>query len=73
MKNFQYFAQINDENMVIYVAAVHEDFLIANPDRYAGVWVETFFELPNKTYASVGMIYDQTTKDFTLAPPAVYP
>lgn len=65
MTNHQYFAQINDANIVTNVAVVHRDFLEANPDRYPGIWVETFFNLPNKNYAGIGYTYDPITKDFT--------
>jgi hypothetical protein len=64
MTNHQYFAQINEDNVVTNIAVVHRDFLEANPDRYSGTWVETFFDLPNKTYAGVGYVYDPVAKDF---------
>jgi hypothetical protein len=67
MTNHQYFAQIDDDNIVTNVAVVHHDFLEANPDRYPGTWVETFFDIPNKTYAGIGYTYDPVAKDF-LAP-----
>ena len=65
MTNHQYFAQINDNNIVTDIAVVHRDFLDANPQRYPGTWVETFFDLPNKTYAGIGFTYDPVAKDFT--------
>jgi len=61
----QYFAQINDANVCIYVAVVSQEFLEANPDRYFGTWVETFVDTPGKTYAGQGYIYDYSTQDFT--------
>ncbi len=61
----QYFAQIDDNNVVTDVAVVQREFLDANPDRYIGTWVETFVNLPNKTYAGIGFIYDPKTKDFS--------
>lgn len=64
----QYFAQINENNVVIYVAVVQQDFLEANPERYTGTWVETFFDDPNKTYAGFGYIYSYETQDF-MPPP----
>jgi hypothetical protein len=70
MTNHQYFAQINNDNIVTAVAVVHRDFLEANPDRYTGTWVETFADVPNKTYAGIGYTYNPVIKDFT-AP--VYP
>jgi hypothetical protein len=47
----QYFAQIDDNNIVTKVAVVQQEFLEANPERYQGVWVETFFDTEGKTYA----------------------
>lgn len=64
----QYFAQINADNIVINVAVVTTEFMAANPERYTGVWVETFIDTPNKTYAGIGYTYDPITQDFT-APP----
>lgn len=64
MTNHQYFAQINNENIVTNVAVVTHLFMSENPDRYPGIWVETFYDLPNKTYAGIGFIYDPTTQDF---------
>jgi len=61
----QYFAQLDDNNVVTHVAVVQKDFLDANPDRYPGVWVETFFDTEGKTYAGVGFVYDDATQDFT--------
>jgi len=66
----QYFAQLDDNNVVTHVAVVMRDFLESNPDRYTGRWVETFFDTEGKTYAGVGFIYDEVTSDFT-PPPVV--
>ena len=66
----QYFAQIDENNIVLTVHVVDRLFLEENPDRYPGTWVETFINLPNKTYAGIGYTYDSQTKDFT-APPVV--
>jgi len=60
----QYFAQLDDNNIVTKVAVVQQDFLEANPERYHGRWVETFFDTADKTYAGVGFIYDEATQDF---------
>lgn len=60
----QYFAQLDDNNVVTHVAVVQKDFLDANPDRYTGRWVETFFDTEGKTYAGIGFIYDDVTQDF---------
>lgn len=64
----QYFAQIDDNNIVTNVAVVTRTFLKANPDRYAGTWVETFVDVPTKTYAGIGYIYDPVAKDFIIPP-----
>jgi hypothetical protein len=64
----QYFAQIDENNLVTFVSVVTAEFLAANPDRYPGVWVETFFDTPNKTYAGVGYTYNNDTQDFTPPP-----
>lgn len=62
----QYFARLNDENIVIDVRVVTQEFMEANPQRYPGTWVETFFNGENgKTYAGVGWTYDYDTEDFT--------
>ena len=68
----QYFAQLDDDNIVIRVAVVTQEFLDANPERYTGVWVETFFDTAGKTYAGVGYTYDEATQDF-VAPPSPEP
>jgi len=60
----QYFAQIDDNNVVTHVAVVQREFLEANPERYTGVWVETFFDTAGKTYAGIGYTYDEATQDF---------
>jgi len=67
--NHQYFAQIDDDNIVIYVSPVTAEYLAENPDRYPGTWVETFFNTAGKTYAGIGYTYDAATKDFL---PPVY-
>jgi hypothetical protein len=68
----QYFAQINDENVVTMVAVVTSEFMAANPERYPGTWVETFVDDETKNYAGIGMIYDEETQNF-VAPPYVEP
>ena len=60
----QYFAQIDDNNVVTHVAVVQREFLEANPQRYTGRWVETFFNTEGKTYAGIGFTYDEATQDF---------
>jgi hypothetical protein len=61
----QYFAQVDANNIVTDVAVVQREYLEANPERYLGTWVETFVNLPNKTYAGIGFIYDPIAKDFS--------
>ena len=61
----QYFAQINENNVVINVAVVTSEFMAENPERYLGTWVETFIDNPNKTYAGIGFTYNYETQDFT--------
>ena len=68
----QYFAQIDENNVVTHIAVVQQEFLDANPDRYTGVWVETFFDTAGKTYAGAGWTYDEATQDF-VAPPSPEP
>jgi hypothetical protein len=64
----QFFAQLDQNNVVVQVHCVTQEFLEANPDRYSGVWVETFFDTNNKTYAAVNMIYNFDTQDFVGQP-----
>lgn len=59
-----FFAQLNDDNVVTDVHCVTQEFLEANPERYTGTWVETFFDTAGKTYAGIGFIYDEATQDF---------
>ena len=65
----QYFAQIDDNNVVTHIAVVQQEFLEANPERYTGTWVETFFDTAGKTYAGIGFTYDEVSQDF-VAPPS---
>lgn len=64
----QYFAQLDENNIVISVAVVTAEFMAENPDRYPGRWVETFFDTEGKTYAGIGLKYDGRKKDFTPPP-----
>ena len=59
----QYFAQVTD-GVVTDVHVVTRDFLEANPERYQGTWVETFFDTEGKTYAGIGYTYDSVAQDF---------
>lgn len=67
--NRQFFAQLDNNNVVIDVHCVTQEFLEANPERYPGTWVETFFDTDGKTYAGIGYFYDETTQDFYLPEP----
>jgi hypothetical protein len=58
-----YFAQI-ENNVVISVHVVSQEFIDENPDRYPGTWVETFVDVPGKTYAGVGFVYDEESDNF---------
>ena len=66
-----YFAQLDDNNIVIAVHVVTAEYMAENPAEYSGVWVETFLDDPNKTYAGIGFTYDEASDDFT-APPAPF-
>lgn len=67
----QYFAEIDNNNVVLAVHVVTQQFLDDNPERYTGVYVETFVDLPGKTYAGVGYTYDSLNNDFV--PPVYVP
>jgi hypothetical protein len=69
----QFFAQLDENNVVIDVHCVTQEFLEANPERYPGVWVETFFDTDGKTYAGVGYTYDDETENFVAPLPAIEP
>ncbi len=60
----QYFAQLDENNIVTSVHCVTQEFLEANPQRYQGRWVETFFDTAGKQYAGIGFIYDEASQDF---------
>ena len=60
----QYFAQVTD-GVVTDVRVVSREFLEANPQRYTGTWIETFYDVEGKTYAGMGYIYNPATQDFT--------
>ena len=64
----QYFAQLDDSNVVTSVAVVQQEFLEANPERYTGTWVETFFDTAGKTFAGIGDTYNYETQNFVPIP-----
>tara|TARA_R110000823_G_C15701923_1_gene476558 strand:- start:76 stop:312 length:237 start_codon:yes stop_codon:yes gene_type:complete len=66
MSDATYYAQIDENNLVVSVAVVTAEFMAENPDRYQGEWVETFLDVAGKTYAGVGYLYDPATQDFSL-------
>ena len=59
-----YFAKVNAENVVVAVQVVTQQFIDEHPEIYTGTWVETFIDVPGKTYAGIGYIYDPTTNNF---------
>lgn len=65
----QYFAQLDDNNVVIHVAVTTAQFMAENPERYPGRWVETFFDTSGKTYAGIGFEYLEADEDFRPAQP----
>lgn len=69
MSDQQFFAKLDDQNVVIIVAVTTSEFMAENPERYPGTWVETFYDKPGKTYAGLGYIYDWDKQDFTPPPP----
>ena len=65
-----YFAQVTD-GIVTDIRVVSKDFLEANPERYTGTWVETFWNTEGKQYAGIGFEYLAETQNFR--PPQPYP
>lgn len=65
MNEQTYYAQVTN-GVVTNVAVVTAEFMAENPDRYQGEWVETFIDVPGKTYAGIGYTWNGT--DFV--PPA---
>jgi hypothetical protein len=59
-----YFAQIDDENIVIDVRVVSAEYMAENPELYVGEWVQTYIDVANKTYAGLGYTYDPATDNF---------
>jgi hypothetical protein len=66
----QYFAQLDEDNVVTRIAVVQQQFLEANPERYPGTWVETFID-DSHIYAGIGYKYVESEQDFR--PPQPYP
>ena len=59
-----YFAQIDSNNIVTDVRVVSAEYMAENPELYPGVWVQTYIDNPEKTYASIGYTYDYPTDNF---------
>ena len=70
-----YFAQIDNQNIVIDVRVVDAEYMAENPQLYPGVWIQTYVDNPNKTYAGIGYTYDYPTDNFyaPIVPPPVIP
>ena len=61
----QYFAQVTN-GFVTNVVVATAEFMAENPDRYPGDYIETFLDVPSKTYAGIGYLWNGT--DFVLPP-----
>jgi hypothetical protein len=66
-----HFAQLDESNTVVHVALVTKEFLESNPDRYQGIWVETWQNVDGVIFAGVGSKYDPDTQTFTRYEPPV--
>lgn len=60
----QYFAQLDDNNVVTDIAVVSAEFMAENPQRYPGRWIETFVDRQDKRYAGLGYEYLEDEQDF---------
>ena len=70
-----YYAQIVD-NIVTDVIVVNDDVPDGTQfctDLLGGVWVQTYMDDPDKTYAGVGYTYNLKTKDFVAPIPDPIP
>lgn len=63
-----YFAQVTD-GVVTDVRVVSREFIDANPERYTGTWVETFWNTEGETYAGIGYTYNGTN---FIEPPPIF-
>lgn len=68
-----YYAQLDDNNVVIAVHITTAEFMAENPERYAGRWVQTYYDRPDKQYAGIGFIYDEQSDDFVFPPSPLTP
>jgi hypothetical protein len=60
----EYWAQLDENNTVIQVMVVTKEYMTQYPNAYPGVWVQTFFDHPDKVYAGLGFTYNAETEDF---------
>jgi hypothetical protein len=67
--NAEYWAQIDEHNVVVHVAVVTKEFMDENPEQFPGRWVQTYFDTPGKTYAGSGYTYSEELDDFTAPEP----
>lgn len=61
----QYFAQVTN-GVVTNVVVATSEYMAENPERYPGEYIETFLNVPGKTYAGIGYLWNGT--DFVLPP-----
>lgn len=70
-----HWAKLDDNNIVVQVAVVEDDFIQSNPDRYTGRWIKTSYNTRNgihilngiplrKNYANIGYVYDEQRDAF---------
>jgi hypothetical protein len=66
-----YYAQLVDDIVVdvIVVSDNVPDGAQFCHDTFGGLWVQTFIDDPDKTYAGVGYTYDAATNNFIAPPP----
>jgi len=64
-----FFAQVIN-NIVTDVHCVTQEFIDENPERYLGLWVQTFRNVEGVVYAGLRYIYDPITNTF-IAPPEI--
>lgn len=65
----QYFAQLDNDNIVTHIAVTSTEFMNSYPDRYKGIWVETFLDTVGKHCAGIGYTYDATADEFVAPQP----
>jgi hypothetical protein len=63
-----HYAKIDENNIVIQVNVIDEDFFETNPDRYTGRWIKTSYNNNiRKNFAGIGYTYDPE-RDAFIAP-----